>query len=223
MEPIIVVMLLGGTAAAVAIIAAAKRHARVRPAGVGELATRLGWTYRDEVPFATLPDLDRFELFRPGRGKKLRNVMTSPGDGPRAVVFDYSYVTGGGNSQQTHRQTVFYTVRDDLNLPSFSLRPENFFHRVAGVFGYKDINFDQRPEFSRLFLLRGEDEPRIRDAFNGDVFEFFEQRPRTCAAGVGRELLFWKLGGLVPVDGIEGLIREGHDIAGRFVPVRREM
>jgi hypothetical protein len=194
-----------------------------RTAELRAVAKRRGWGFRDEVPFDTIPDLERFELFRPGRRKELSNLMTSPADGPRFVVFDYAYTTGGGNSQRRHRQTVVYTTHDELSLPSFSLRPEHFFHRVAGAFGYQDIDLDGHPEFSRLFLLRGENEAAVRAGFNDRVAEFLERRPGTCAAGIGRELLYWRAGRRARPEEVDGLVEEGLELAARYVQPHREM
>jgi hypothetical protein len=65
-------------------------------------------------------------------------------------------------------------------------------HRVAGAFGYQDIDLESSPEFSRRFLLRGADEAHIRALFHDRVTAFFVARPGVCAAGVGREVLFWR-------------------------------
>ena len=181
-------------------------------------AGRMGWAYRDTVPFDTIPKLDRFELFTQGRSRKLTNLMTSPAGEPRAVLFDYTYTTGGGKSQSTHRQTVFYAVSDTMDVPTFSLRPQHFFHSIAKVFGYQDIDLERRPVFSDMFLLRGDDEVRVRNAFGGAVAEFFEMHPGVCAAGVGGEMLYWRPGKRVGGDDIESFVREGMELAGRFRP-----
>lgn len=200
-----------------------RRSELQRTDAMRDVAHRMGWGFREDVPFDTIPDLDRFELFRPGRQKKLSNLMTSPPGGPRAVVFDYAYTTGGGNSQRRHRQTVLYTTSDELDLPSFSLRPENFFHKVAGVFGYRDIDLDSHPEFSRLFLLRGEQEQRVRTAFNDRVAEFFERRAGSAAAGIGRELLFWRPRRTSRPEEVQGFIGEALELADRFANPHRAM
>jgi hypothetical protein len=141
-EPTLVVLIAGVTVAAVAaggLAVRASRQAKQRRTDeLRDLADRLGWSFRDEVPYDALPKLDRFELFRPGRAKKVRNVMTSAAGARRMVLFDYQYETGGGNSHAVHKQTVCYVVDDALDLPAFSLRPENFFHRVGAMFGYQD-------------------------------------------------------------------------------------
>jgi hypothetical protein len=212
---VVAVLAAGGAT----LVVHTRRAAQARAAAVRDAAQRLGWGFREDVAFKEIPDLDRFELFRTGHSKKLRNLLTSPPGTPgatRAVVFDYTYAVSSGKTQQTHRQTVFYATSDALRLPSFSLRPEHFMHRVAGVFGYQDIDLEGRPEFSRMFLLRGEDEARVREVFTDDVAAFLEHRPRTCAAGAGRELLFWRPGRLARPDELEALIREGTELAARL-------
>jgi carbonic anhydrase len=203
-------LLIGG------IVVLSRRYEERRTASLTAAADRLGWGFRKDVAFDAVPGLDRFELFRLGHSKKLRNLMTSPPGATRAVLFEYAYTTGGGKSQATYRQTVFYATSDQLHLPVFSLRPENFFHRVAGAFGYQDIDLEARPEFSRMFLLRGEEEDGVREAFSEGVAEFFETRPRVCAAGVGRELLYWRPNRVAKAEELEELIAEGHELAARL-------
>jgi hypothetical protein len=218
------ILILAGVSLALAIggiVMAVRQREQQRTESVRNVAARLGWGYREDVPFEMIPDLERFELFRAGRAKTLKNLMTSPAGERRAVLFEYQYTTGSGKSQATHQQTVFYATSDGLELPSFSLRPENFFHRVAGMFGYQDIDVDSRPEFSRMFLLRGADESRVRDVFSGTVAEFLEHRPGTCAAGLGRELLYWRTGGRVRPDELEALIIDGFELASRFEATAR--
>jgi hypothetical protein len=215
---LILIVLFGAVAAgAVAVVRSVRGAAARRTERVRAVADRIGGTFREKVPWETIPGLDRFELFRPGRSKRILNALATPPDGPHAVVFDYHYETGSGNSRTVHRQTVCYLVEDTLDLPSFSLRPERFYHRVAGVFGYADIDFDDRPEFSRLFLLRGDDEARIRRSFDGRVTSFFERRGGVCTAGVGRELLFWRPGRLIDASEYDALIADTAELAEHFV------
>jgi hypothetical protein len=201
----------------VGLIAWARRAAAARVVALRDVAARLGWGFHEEVLFSLIPNLDRFELFRIGRRKKLRNLMTSPAGDPRAVLFEYSYTTSHGKSQQTFRQTIFFATSDTLHLPSFSLRPENFLHRIAGAFGYHDIDLATRPEFSRMFVLRGEDEPRVRATFTDPVAEFLEAHGGMCVAGEGRELLYWRPGRLAKPEELDSLIGDGFELTGRFI------
>lgn len=211
-----VIMLAVGGAVLAGVIAAVVRHQKQRTEGVRQLAGRLGWGFQESVQFSGIPGLDRFELFSQGRARKLRNLVTSPAGDPRIVVFDYTYTTGGGKSRRIHSQTVCYATADHLSLPSFSLRPENFFHRVAGAFGYQDIDLERHPDFSRAFVLRGEDVAGIRDAFTDDVVAFFDSQPGTCAAGIGHEVLLWRPRRLLAPDEWESLVGEALDLVSRF-------
>jgi hypothetical protein len=213
---LLVLLLAAGAVGGLALVAALRRAPQRRTEALGAAAERMGWGFRETVPFKTIPDLDRFELFRQGHSKKLRNLLTSPPGEPRAVVFDYAYTTGAGKSQATHHQTVFYATGERLALPVFSLRPEHFFHRVAGIFGYQDIDLERRPVFSRAFLLRGEDEAAVRTAFTDPVVDFFEQKTRVCAAGTAHELLYWLPGRRLPPEELETFVAEGFELAGRF-------
>jgi hypothetical protein len=204
-------------AAVVAAIVASRRAAQERVNGLRELAAELGWTYLENVDFDAVPNLERFELFTSGRSKKLHNLLTSPAGERRAILFDYRYVTGSGKSTHTHRQTVFYATSDELALPSFSLRPENFLFRFAQLLGYQDIDFPGRPEFSRMFVLRGENEARVRGAFSDGVLGFFEKRPGACAAAIGGELLLWRPGKYATPVEAKALIDEGDALALRFL------
>jgi hypothetical protein len=203
--------------AVVAAIVVSRRASQERANGFRELAAELGWAYIEQVDFDAVPNLDRFELFARGRSKRLGNLLTSSEGERRRMVFDYKYVTGSGKSTQTHRQTVLYATSDELALPTFSLRPENLLHRFAQLFGYQDIDFSGRPEFSRRFLLRAEDEAGVRGAFREDVLRFFEERPGRWAAAIGGELLLWRPGKYASPQDAKALIEEGDALALRFL------
>ena len=42
--------------------------------------------------------------------------------------------------------------------------------------GYKDIDFDMYPDFSKKFLLMGNNEAEIRSFFTDDIIHFFENQ-----------------------------------------------
>lgn len=210
---------IGGGAVA-GLIVMVQRKEKERTAAIQATAARLGWSYRGSVPFKTIPDLDRFELFTQGRRRTLANLMTSPAGEPRAALLDYSYTTGGGNSQSRHHQTVFYAIDDTLQLPTFSLRPQRYFHTIAKMFGYQDIDIVRRPLFSDMFILRGDDEVRVSEVFSDAVMEFFETHEGVCAAGVGREVLYWRPGRRVNGEDVEAFVNEGRDLVKRLARAR---
>jgi hypothetical protein len=189
---------------------------RARTAALRALAERLGWSFREEAGVEVIPDAERFELFTQGHTRKVRNFMAGSVDGVKAAVFDYAYTTGGGKNQTTWQQTVACVHTREMDLPLFSLRPETFFHRIGQLFGYQDIDLERRPVFSDAYLLRGTDEAAVRAAFAPMVTEFFEARQKLCATGAGPVLYLWRTGGRVKPEGVEALLAEAAELAGRF-------
>ena len=96
-----------------------------------------------------------------------------------------------------------------LGLPDFTVSPEGFFHKIAKLFGVKDINFVEDPGFSSSFILQGDSEAGVRQLFGPPVREWFAQRTGITAAGRGSQLFFFRAGQRVNPDKIPGLLEEG--------------
>ena len=79
-----------------------------------------------------------------------------------------------------------------LNLPQFALRPQHLFHRIGEVFGYQDIDFDYHPQFSKNYLLRGNNEQQVRKLFTNEVLGFFESQDGVSTEGDGDQLIFYR-------------------------------
>ena len=111
---------------------------------------------------------------------------------PRSTLFPYTTLfrsTGSGKNSSIHRYTVALISHPDLNLPKFFMEPENVFHKIGNVFGYHDIDFDDYPEFSKRYLLRGSDEDSIRAIFNYETIPFYERKRNVQTEGFGRFLI----------------------------------
>jgi hypothetical protein len=128
-----------------------------------------GWSWAAKQPLDVIPGLERFGLFGQGYSRSVTNFMAGQKDGVRAAAFDYRYPIGSGKTQSTFQQTVVYLRSEALALPAFLVRPENVLLRMGTVFGYQDIDFADRPEFSRRCPLRGPDEAAVRAAFPAEV------------------------------------------------------
>ena len=99
----------------------------------------------------------------------------------------------GGRSRHDYRQTVA-AFKFLAALPQFDLRPENFLHRIGSAFGYQDIDFDSNPEFSKRYLLRG-DEEQVRRLFTPSLLMFFEQLEKGWSVETsGPWLMAYRLG-----------------------------
>lgn len=184
---------IGGVIALIILVhkkRAAERAARARE--MYAASTQLGWTYLPEAQLDFFPNAEQYQLFAQGHSKEVLNLIHGERDGGRVAVFDYVYVTGHGKSRAEHSQTVALLETDKVKLPFFSLRPENVFHRIAGAFGYQDIDFANRLAFSDKYLLRGADEGQIRWAFNNEILAYYEVHPGLSTDGGGQRLVCYQ-------------------------------
>jgi carbonic anhydrase len=87
---------------------------------------------------------------------------------------------------------MVYLEPGNMSLPYFSLRSERIAHKIWAAFGYQDIDFGNRPGFSREYLLRGPDEQAIRNVFNDGLLSFYEMYLGTCTDGGGNQLFVYR-------------------------------
>jgi hypothetical protein len=151
------------------------RLEKQRLAELAEVAKAMQFTFYEEAPPSVAVQVGGFPLCNLGRSRRWRNVMTGKTADRDAVVGEYEYVIGSGKGRHDYRQTVAIFPGGASGLPDFTLAPENFFHKIGQVFGYQDIDFETSEEFSKHYLLRGQDEAAIRRAFNSAVLAWFGQ------------------------------------------------
>ncbi len=160
-----------------------------RTEAMQRVAITMGFQFEEGDVRDTSERYGALPLFERGHSRRARNIMTGQLAGEPAMVFDYQYRTGGGKQSHTYEQTVALFPTRGRHLPDFELGPENLLHRLGQVFGYQDIDFEQFPEFSKQYLLRGEDEAAIRTAFTSTVIAGLEQTPDWSLQSRGDTLL----------------------------------
>jgi hypothetical protein len=190
------VVFIVGLIIVVAIIQS--RREKERTEQLQRAAGLLGWQFVATAPMNWIPHMDQFTLFAQGHGKSITNMMYGEIDGVKAALFDYKYTVGHGKNSVTHRQSVAYFEPRNLSLPLFSLRPEGVFHKLISALGYQDIDFGNRPEFSKQYLLRGPDEPAVRNAFSDAALGFYEMNQGISTDGGGSQLFIFRHGQRTP-------------------------
>ena len=183
------VLLMGGLIVATIV---ARRREQERTRQMVNVASLLGWQFSEAADLSWIPNLESFALFNQGHSKQIKNAMYGEIDGVKAAVFDYYYVMGSGKNRTTYNQSVVYFEPRNLNLPPFSLRPEHFFHKIVSAFGYQDIDFGNRPDFSGKYLLRGPDELAVRSIFTDALLGFYEMNEGTSTDGGGNQLFIFR-------------------------------
>jgi hypothetical protein len=181
------------------------------------VAGKLGFSFSPAGDPHLLGRLGQFHLFSQGRSRKVRNVMRGEIQDIAVSLFDYRYTTGSGKHNHTHSQTVLLFESERLALPFFTLRPEGFFHRMAGAFGYEDIDFDDSPAFSDAYLLKGGDEDRIRAIFTPEVRAYYTRHDRLCTEGERGRLVHYRADRRVSPERIESWLQEGLDVLDLFL------
>jgi hypothetical protein len=202
--PVVILTVVIGLIVVIAVYSSRKEKERTRVLQIA--ASQLGWSFLVTAPLTMIAGVERFALFGQGHGQEIKNFMYGEAGGIKAAVFDYVYVTGSGKNRQTHSQSVVYIAPIYLTLPYFSLRPENFFLKIISALGYQDIDFGQRPEFSKQYILRGGDEQSIRRAFTDQVLAFYESYAGTSTDGGGNQLFLFRGGYRFRPEEIQGYV-----------------
>ena len=171
------------------------------------IAASLKLSFSQKNNSALFDRINKLHLFSVGYSKKIKNLMEGEANNTELAIFDYQYTTGGGESSRTYRQSVFCIWSPKLYLPQFSMRPEGIFHKIGGAFGYQDIDFDSHPEFSKKYLLRGDNEASIRQLFNKKLLTNIESQQKISIEGGDNQLVFYKK--RIKPDDIESFMDEG--------------
>jgi hypothetical protein len=123
-----------------------------------ELELELNW----ELPETERLALQRFEVAQKGRNQRTSLSLMADNGETRICLFDYSFVTGSGKNQATHHWVVSLCTDDRLGAPAMQLKPETFLSRIGSLVGFQDIDIPEAPEFSKTFVVQGNNVDRIR-------------------------------------------------------------
>lgn len=120
---------------------------------------------------------DQFEFLKKlaqGDDRYAYNVLSGKYQNYDVLAFDYHYsvTTHDKNgSHTTHYRFSVFILQMPMIFPDLTVRHENFFLKVAEVFGYQDINFESA-EFSKTFCVRCQDKKFAYDVCNAKMIEF---------------------------------------------------
>jgi hypothetical protein len=183
-----------------------------RTKAFNQLAQIMNLTFSEKGDDSVLNILGGFHLFSQGYSRKIANILTGNLNKIPVTIFEYRYTTGGGKSTKIWRQTVILLESDQLQLPSFVLRPENLLDKIENVFGHKDIDFEAYPNFSKHYLLRGNNEEAVRKIFTDPNIAYYEEHPGLSTEVDGNRLIFYRGSKVVPVNKIQSFMEQGYDI-----------
>lgn len=151
-------------------------HDYRRRKGLIALAKELGFTYEREAT-QLLQHFKRFRLFPAGSNQRFMNVLKGETGSATVCLLDYSYFRTG------HRKYSVCVLRSpDLKLPYFHFTCQipvpgvdklgSFLVKKGILPGSRDVNFSEDENFSKKFLLQGQEEAKIRLLFDLDLRQY---------------------------------------------------
>ncbi|MFN8178048.1 MAG: hypothetical protein U0167_08970 [bacterium] len=202
------------TAIAIGVTAflVSRRMQEKRTEAMRRFARMRGFEFREKDAGVAV----KTHLFKQGHRGKSVNALSRDDLGGKVVLFDYRYVRSAGQNSHVHTQTVAAFRHDGRSLPPFELRPENVLDKVASVLGWMDIDFDNRPDFSSAYLLRGPDEAAIRRAFGTAVLAFFEKSRGWSVEAEDPWLLVYRGSKCVKPEELEKFLEEARQVDDAF-------
>ncbi|MBZ0113243.1 MAG: hypothetical protein K8J08_12320 [Thermoanaerobaculia bacterium] len=190
-----------GLLVVVVVVVLVRRYERRRKEELESELYGLGFSFQEKDDSLLAGELGRLPVFGRGRRGRVRNVARRERSGREVVLFDYTYTVGGGQNSSTHRQTIAAVRSQERPVPDFELRPEIVFHKIGEMFGYQDIDFEDSPEFSNRYVLRGTDEEAIRRLFNPQVRRALETDSKWSIEGAGGWTIYFRHGKRIkPID-----------------------
>ena len=181
---------------------AAHRAAKRRREAMLALASELGWRFSPEMDQDHDEEYAHFEIFRQGHSRAAFNTMVGGLEiderrySAKAGDFRYRVTTSTGKTTTTttHRFSYLILHLPFRRTPDLLIRPEGLFDKLAGAFGFDDIDFESE-EFSRRFHVKSPDKRFAYDVVHAQMMGFLlrEGRPaidienRRCCLSDGRK------------------------------------
>ena len=145
------------------------------------LAAENDYRYNSQVVWDTTY-LKTFKFFEIRPIERKYNCLKSTFDDFNASweISDVTFNEGQAFTAETFNTTVM-VLKLNNKVPIFSMEKEGvlgiIFDKVMSFKGYKNIDFKMYPDFSKKFLLHGNDETEIRAFFTEEIIHFFENNP----------------------------------------------
>lgn len=146
---------------------------------LGALAQQLGWRFSPERDRSHDDQYAHFDLFRRGHGRYAYNTLVGEiaveGRSFPAKMGDFRYkvTSGSGKNRSTRTYNFSYLILHVplQQFPDLLIRPEGMFDKLAGAFGFDDIDFESA-EFSRQFYVSSTDKRFAYDILHPQMMEF---------------------------------------------------
>lgn len=182
------------------------------------LATERDYQYTSQVDWNTVY-LKKFHFFEIRPIERKYNCLRGSFDDLDVSweITDVTFNEGQAFTAETF-DTTLMVLKLNQKIPVFTMEKEGVFEkifdRVMAFTGYKDIDFKMYPDFSKKFLLMGNNEPEIRAFFTDEIIRFFETQQVYRLESNGEALVIFDKIKLARTDETIELIKYGEELAG---------
>jgi hypothetical protein len=142
-----------------------------RQKSLQKIGTELNWSYLP-LQVDEITELPTFGYFKTRQINKVSNIISNK----QCSLFDIEFSEGEMIAKQVIRASMFY-IKLNKKTPEFTLDKEGFFEYIYHFAGFKDIEIDNHPDFSKRFYLSGKDQEKIKELFTDELVLFFESNP----------------------------------------------
>jgi len=181
---------------------------RKRKEGLATLAKELGLELNGQLPEAEIARFNRFEIANRGSLQTSGTTIIADDGETRMAVFDFSYTTGHGKQKRTHLFSIAMCSSSNLSIPNLSIGPETWQSRIAEFVGYRDIDVEEDPQFSKRFRIQGNDPLAIRNFLTPERRAAITKFPNQLLAGQSDTLLVIRKYGRLKPENVREMMTE---------------
>lgn len=181
------------------------------------LATEKNYQYTSQIDWNTIY-LKKFHFFEIRPIERKSNCLKGSFEDLNMSweIADVTFNEGQAFTAETFTTTLM-VLKLNKKIPVFTMEKEGvlekLFDRVMAFTGYKDIDFKMYPDFSKKFLLMGNNEAQIQEFFTDKIIRFFENHQIYHLESNGEALIIFNKIKLARTDETIAFIEYGHALS----------
>lgn len=170
-----------------------------------KIVLNLKWSYTPNKSISNI-DLSSFVFFKTKKINFIYNAIYNTQN--TFKLSDIEFSEGEFIAHKRARTTIL-TINLKIKVPVFTLNKEGILEFIYKFAGFKDINIETHPDFSKRFFLLGERPDRIKLFFTNELMAFFENNPHYHIECNGSILLLMRKERIASIKEIKELLDYG--------------